>query len=195
MPKRFCPMQVVFQRSICCPGAHNTQYCCLYFGGTVSHRTPQSMPKESREKKRQRKRQRMRVEETQKATEGAGATDPAGSSGVGQVLMIRLVLDRFNSRLLMACPTGPAEPAAVAESKCGSAQLAQASTSTSSEPTAAVLASPPSRKRVHSESFGASDGGRALCSPVFSIKVVRRSSRTKKTTASPGDHSYGACPV
>ena len=219
-------MQVVFQRSICCPGAHNTQYCCLYFGGTVSHRTPQSMPKESREKKRQRKRQRIRVEETQKATEGAGATDPAGSSGVGQVLMIRLVLDRFNSRLLMACPTGPAEPAAVAESeyssassaqtpaappsrkrvhsegagasdggKRGSAQHAQASTSNSSEATAAVLVSPPLRKRGHSDSVGTSDEGRALSSPVISIKVVRRSSRSKKTTASPGDHSCGACPV
>ena len=46
------------------------------------------MPKESREKKRQRKRQRIRVEETQKATEGAGATDPAQ---LGQILMIRLV--------------------------------------------------------------------------------------------------------
>ena len=182
MPKRFCPMQVVFQRSICCPGAHNTQYCCLYFGGTVSHRTPQSMLKESREKKRQRKRQRIRVEETQKATEGAGATDPAGSSGVGQVLMIRLVLDRFNSRLLMACPTGPAEPAAVAESEYSSASSAQ------------TPAAPPSRKRVHSEGAGASDGGKALSSPVVSIKV-RRSFRSKKTTTSPGEYSCGACPV
>ena len=78
--------------------------------------------------------------------------------------------------------------------KRGSAQDALASTSNSSEPTAAVRASPLSRKRVHSDSVGASDGGKALSSPVFSI-AVRRSSRTKRIRVSPGDHSYGACPV
>ena len=133
---------------------------------------------------------------------------------------------------LAVCPIGPAVPPAVAASECGSAssaqtpaatqdvlmsppsrkrvhsksvgasdgdkrgsaQHAQASTSNSSEATAAVLVSPPSRKRVHSEGAGASDGGKALSSSVVSIKV-RRSSRSKKTTASPGDHSCGACPV
>ena len=79
--------------------------------------------------------------------------------------------------------------------KRGSAQHAQASTSNSSEATAAVLVSPPLRKRGHSDSVGTSDEGRALSSPVISITVVRRSSRSKKTTASPGDHSCGACPV
>jgi hypothetical protein len=79
--------------------------------------------------------------------------------------------------------------------KRGSAQHAQASTSNSSEATAAVLVSPPLRKRGHSNSVGTSDGGRALSSPVISITVVRHSSRSKKTTASPGDHSCGACPV
>ena len=72
--------------------------------------------------------------------------------------------------------------------KRGSAQHAQASTSNSSEATAAVLVSPPLRKRGHSDSVGTSDEGRALSSPVISITVVRRSSRSKKTTASPGDH-------
>jgi hypothetical protein len=82
--------------------------------------------------------------------------------------------------------------------KRGSAQGAQAPTSNSSEATAAVLVSPPSRKGRHSDSAGTSDGGRALGSPVISITaVLRRSarSRAKKTTASPGAHSYGAYPV
>ena len=136
---------------------------------------------------------------------------------------------------LAVCPTGPAVPPAVAASECGSAGLAQtpaatqdvlvsppsrkrvhsksvgasdgdkrgsaqhaqASTSNSSEATAAVLVSPPLRKRGHSDSAGTSDGGRALSSPVISITAVRRSarSRAKKTTASPGAHSYGDCPV
>ena len=78
--------------------------------------------------------------------------------------------------------------------KRGSAQDALASTSNSSEPTAAVRASPLSRKRVHSDSVGASDGGKDQSSSVFSI-TVRRSSRTKNTRGSPGDHSCGACPV
>ena len=151
------------------------------------------------------------------------------------------MLCRFSMRSLIrlaVCPTGPALPPALTESECGSAGLAQASTAASSEATQDVLVSPPSRKRVHSKSVGASDGdkrgsaqhaqastsnsseataavlvspplrkrghsdsvgtsdeGRALSSPVISIKVVRRSSRSKKTTASPGDHSCGACPV
>ena len=75
------------------------------------------MPKESRKKKRQMERQIIRVEEARKATEGAGATDPAGSSGVGQVLMIRVVLDCFNSRLLMACATGHAGRAKMAKAR------------------------------------------------------------------------------
>jgi hypothetical protein len=81
--------------------------------------------------------------------------------------------------------------------KRGSTQDDQASTSSSSEATAAVLVSPPSHKGGYSDSVGTSDGGRALSSPVISITVVRRSarSRAKKTTASPGAHSYGDCPV
>ena len=75
------------------------------------------MPKESRKKKRQRERQRKCFEEARKATEGAGATDPAGSSGVGQVLMIRFVLDCFNSRLLMACAAGHAGRAKMAKAR------------------------------------------------------------------------------
>jgi hypothetical protein len=77
--------------------------------------------------------------------------------------------------------------------------LAQASTAASSEATQDVLVSAPSRKRVHSEGAGASDGGRheggrALSSPVVSIKV-HRSFRSKKATTSPGEYSCGARPV
>ena len=91
-------------------------------------------------------------------------------------------------------PPGPAVPPAVTESECSSAGLAQVPAAASSEATQDVLTSPLSPKRVHSDSAGASDGGKALSSPVVSIKV-RRSFRSKKTTTSPGEYSCGACPV
>jgi hypothetical protein len=92
--------------------SHPTTYimlqCHPQMSGTDSGPSAATAKGEARENKRQRERQRIRVEEARKATEGAGATDMAGSSGVGQVLMIRFVLDCFNSRLLMACATGHA---------------------------------------------------------------------------------------
>ena len=135
-------------------------------------------------------------------------------------------------------PPGPAVPPVVTESECSSAGLAQVPAAASSEATQDVLTSPLSPKRVHSDSAGASDGGKrgsaqyaqasssgsseataaVLVSPlsrkggrsdsvgtsgggmssrVSTITLVRRStrSRAKNTTASPGAHSYGACPV
>ena len=57
-------------------------------------------------------------------------------------------------------PPGPAVPPAVTESECSSAGLAQVPAAASSEATQDVLTSPLSPKRVHSDSAGASDGGK-----------------------------------
>ena len=110
-------MHHIHQRCLSGRSPHLVLPCNLQMSGTGSGPSAATAKGEAREKKRQRERQRIRVEEARKATEGAGATDPAGSSGVGQVLMIRVVLDCFNSRLFMACATDRAGRAKMAKAR------------------------------------------------------------------------------
>ena len=73
----------IHPRCLSQPPTHIMLQCHPQMSGTDSGPSAATANGEAREKKRQRERQRIRVEEAWKATEGAGATDPAGSSGVG----------------------------------------------------------------------------------------------------------------
>jgi hypothetical protein len=179
-------MQVVFQRSICCPVVliiHNIVACISGELFPIGHHN-----------------RCLRSPERRKSNRRCGGDRPGWELRCGPNFDdAPCARYRLNSRLLMACPAGPAEPAAreqvwqcTARSSIHFHQLRTHGSCAGITTAAQAWACATPRALV-----GASDGGKAgsVLTGIQYQSSAPRSSRTKKTTAPPGDHSYGACPV